>query len=71
MRTDVPYEVKSQLFNARLEENYYGSISIVLFNILKACPTGTCTILEPQDKEIGEVYVVQKRRSSGSEAPKP
>ena len=33
-------------------------------------PTKPFTILEPRDQEIGEFYVVQKRRATGFEAPK-
>ena len=33
-------------------------------------PTGRFTILEPQDREIGDIYVVQKRRTTDFEAPK-
>ena len=33
-------------------------------------PTNPFTILEPQDQEIGELYVVQERRATDFEAPK-
>ena len=33
-------------------------------------PTGPVTILQPQDKEIGEFYVIQERRAMDFEAPK-
>ena len=33
-------------------------------------PTGTFTILEPQDQEISEFYVVQECRTAAFEAPK-
>ena len=39
-----------------------------LFNVLNN-PTNTFTISEPQDQEISELYVVQDRRATDSEAP--
>ena len=36
----------------------------------KYLPTNTFTVLEPQDQEIGECYVVQERRVTDFEAPK-
>ena len=33
-------------------------------------PTNIFPILEPQDQEIGEFYVVQERRATDFEAPK-
>ena len=33
-------------------------------------PTNSFTILEPEDQEIGEFYVVQERRATDFEAPK-
>ena len=34
------------------------------------CPTNNFTISEPQDQEIGEFNLVQKRRAADYEAPK-
>ena len=34
------------------------------------CPTRPFTILEPQDQDIGEFYVVQERRTTDFEASK-
>ena len=33
-------------------------------------PTNPFTILQPQDQEIGELYVAQKHRATDFEAPK-
>ena len=37
---------------------------------VRNCPTGPFTALEPQDQEIGQIYVVQECCEKDFEAPK-
>ena len=62
----------------KTNEDYYlyilaGTTKFYLYPILAGfCynPTNSFTILEPQDQEIGEFFVVWERRATDFDAPK-
>ena len=41
-----------------------------MFSSLESYPTNPSTIVEPEDQEIGEFYVVQEHRATDFEASK-
>ena len=53
-----------RLLAIKLKKNLQKQLDTSQFRSSLRNPTGPFTILEPQDQEIAEFYVVQKRRAT-------